>query len=167
MSRFILLFFLPTLMFCFPIEARESLITNPPKGWECINDPLQLPQKVKLIYVGKASGTSAFTPSINIACEPTSLPLQEYVKAAKGYHEGSGEGRCLELGLIQTAAGSAQLLQLDKNTQWGMMRFLQAMLICNGEAYVVTATCLKNEFSLYSSQIVKAIQSFKIIDAVH
>lgn len=143
-------------------QSRDSYIVNPPKGWECIDDPSQLPQKIKVIYVCKGAGGSQFTPSINVACEMTAVSLKEYVMLAKAYHEGQGETSCKLLGKVKTAAGVAELIQIDRASQWGEVRFFQAMLLHEGEAYVVTATCLKNEFNIYSSQILKAIQSLNI-----
>lgn len=140
----------------------EKYIANPPKGWECIHDPSQLPHKVKVIYIGKGIANHPFTPSINVSCEKTSLPINEYVTVAKAYHEGQYDTRCTLLGKVKTAAGTAELLQIDRSSQWGAMRFIQAMLIRDGEAYVVTATCLKNDFSTLSSQLFKAIQSLTI-----
>lgn len=137
-------------------------ITCPPKGWECIDDPAQLPQKVKVIFVGAGHGNNAFTPSVNLACESTSLSQSDYIAQAKAYHEGRAGTRCNIIGSIQTASGPAQMLQIDRPSQWGDIRFMQAMLVINGEAYVMTATCLKSEFSTLSSQIFKAIQSFTL-----
>jgi hypothetical protein len=137
-------------------------ITSPPKGWECINDPQQLPQKVRVIYIGQGQGANPFTPSINLATETTTLSLRDYVMQAKTYHESRAGTRCHILGMIQTAAGQAQLLQIDRPSQWGDIRFVQAMYLHEGEAFVVTATCLKSEFSNLSSQIFKTIQSLTL-----
>lgn len=146
--------------------SNTPYITCPPKGWECINDPAQLPQKVKVIFVGSGHGNNQFTPSVNLACEATSLSLQDYIAQAKAYHEGRADTRCNLIGTIQTAAGPAQLLQIDRPSQWGDIRFVQAMFVRDDEAYVLTATCLKNEFSMLSSQIFKAIQSFTLSNPV-
>jgi hypothetical protein len=166
---FMNLFLFALLLFftCFlRVQGNEIYVTSPPKGWECIDDPTQLPQKVKVIYIGKGNKTSQFTPSINVAAEPTYLPLKEYVTIAKRYHEGQGGTQCFPLGKIKTESGDAELLQIDRLSQWGSIRFLQAMVIKEGVAYVVTATCLKNEFNSYSSQIFKAIQSLKVPERV-
>lgn len=137
-------------------------LTSPPKGWECINDPAQLPTKVKVIFIGPGHGNSQFTPSLNVACEETRLPIDEYVSMAKMYHEKQAGTRCTPLGTINTPAGVARLMQIDRPSQWGDVRFIQAMLIKDGDAYVATATCLKSDFSVLSTQIFKALQSFNI-----
>ena len=146
----------------FAQGALSSYITLPPKGWECINDPGQLPQKVKVIFVGSGQGNNPFTPSVNLAAESTTLSLKEYVAQAKAYHEGRAGTRCTVVGTIQTNAGPAQMLQIDRASQWGDIRFLQAIYIQDAEAYVITATCLKSDFGNLSSQIFKAIQSFSL-----
>ena len=64
-----------------PIKSALPISMIPPEGWECIHDPEQLPKKVKLVYVG--SGTGPLTPSINVACEETTMTIKEYVTLAK------------------------------------------------------------------------------------
>jgi hypothetical protein len=142
--------------------AGEFYITQPPKGWECIDDPTQLPQKVKVLFIGTGTIKSPFNPSINVTTEETSLSIGEYVCLAKQYHETQSSTRCIALGTVKTESGQAELLQIDRPTQWGDVRFIQAMLIQEGRAYVVTATCLKKEFGALSSQLFKSIQSFKV-----
>lgn len=142
--------------------ARSDSIMEAPKGWECINDPEQLPQKVKLIFVGTGSGKGQFTPSINLACEETSLPLSEYMAQAKAYHEGQSNTKCTQMGQLKTGSGTAEILQIDRPSQWGDIRFIQAVLVENAKAYVVTATCLKRDFGQLSSNIFKTIRSLNL-----
>lgn len=143
----------------FKGEAVEIQINHPPKGWECVQDPSQLPQKVQVIYIGASAEKNALNPSLNIAHEMTDSALSEYIALAKTYHEGYGNTRCALLGKMKTAAGEVELMQIDRPSQWGDVRFLQAMLIHNGEAFVITATCLKKEFGSLSSHLFRAIQS--------
>lgn len=137
-------------------------ITTPPKGWECIEDPEQLPQKVKVIYVSNSSAQNRFTPSMNVASEETTLSLDEYTLSAKSYHEKQERTKCTQLGAVKTNEGKATLLQIDSPSQWGDIRFLQAILVHEGTAYVITATCRKQEFAQISAPILKAIQSFSL-----
>lgn len=150
------------ILFCSSIVLHaETVSIVPPKGWERINDPEQLPQKVSVIYVG--TGKSQFTPSINLASEETTLYPDEYMSLAKSYHLGQGDTRCKQLGAIDMQAGKANLLQIDRPTQWGNVRFLQAVLVRDQKAYVITATCLQEEFMSLSTQLFKSIQSFSIV----
>jgi len=162
MNRVIILSFLMLSSVVFSLYGEIKYILQPPKGWDCINDPEQLPKKIKEIYVGKTIANNRFTPSLNIAQEETGLPISQYVQVAKSYHEGQAGTRCMLLGKFMTSSGPAELLQIDRTTQWGPVRFVQAMLIQDGEAYVITATCLKNEYSILSTSVFKAIQSFTI-----
>ena len=146
---------------CFTAALYANTLTIvPPKGWDCISDTEQLPQKVRMIYVG--TGKGQFSPSINLACEETTMLPDEYMALAKSYHEGQSDTRCKSLGTIETRAGVANLLQIDRPTQWGNVRFIQAVVIREENAYVITATCLQEEFAALSSQLFKSIQSFII-----
>lgn len=133
-----------------------------PSGWSCIDDKSQLPGKIELIFVG--TGKGSFTPSINVAMEESKMQLSEYVNLAREYHlsknESKVETKCSHLGKIHTQSGEAEVLQIDRETAWGPVRFLQASLIKDGYAYVVTATCLAEEFSHYCPLFFQAIRSF-------
>lgn len=143
-----------------PLSSQHTFSMAAPKGWQCISDKAQLPAKVQMVYIG--TGKGQFTPSINLATEETSLGLEEYVKVARSYHESQGETSCHSLGSLQTPAGKAIVIQIDRNTQWGPVRFVQAALINNGNAYVITATCLLEDFNAFAAQFFKAIQTFTI-----
>lgn len=164
--RSIWFFFLTPFILMSALYAEKSkqdlpnVLITPPKGWECIQEASQLPQKVKFIYIG--TGKKSFSPSINLACEETTLQLDGYVETAKAYHESQSETRCAILGNLETKAGVAKVMQIERPTQWGMVRFLQAIVIRGSDAYVITATCLKEEFPSLSPQFFKAIQSFTI-----
>lgn len=131
-----------------------------PQGWECINDPKQLPAKVKVVYVG--SGKWQLTPSINLAVEESSRTIDEYLEEAKAYHEKSAATKVTKLGIVKTKAGEAKVLQIDRATNWGNVRFIQATLMVNKNAYVITATCLQEEFGQVSRAIFQTIQSFTL-----
>jgi hypothetical protein len=162
MFKFIFFSFFSLASFSLQMHGENSFFHQPPKGWECIQDSSQLPLKIKVIYIGKGTAGKSFTPSINVANEITSLPIGEYVNMAKTYHEKEGGSRCLHLGKVKTLAGEAEMFQIDRPSQWGAIRFLQAILIVHEQAYVVTATCLKEDFSSLSAIFFKAIQSFQL-----
>lgn len=132
----------------------------PPKKWQCIEDKEGLPSKVEVVFVG--AGKKGFTPSINIATENTELSLEQYVALAKKYHESQPETLCRNLGPMQTKNDSAELLQINKRTQWGNVRFLQAALIREKKAYVITATCLEEDFASFYPQFLQSFQSFDL-----
>jgi hypothetical protein len=148
------------------IESPEKTVSQKafsfaaPKGWQCIDDKTQLPAKVEIVYIG--TGKGGFTPSLNLATETTTLSIDEYVNLAKNYHESNGQTKCHNLGSLETKAGGAHLLQIDRTTQWGPVRFLQASLINKGVAYVLTATCLEKEFATHYPHFLNAIQTLEI-----
>ena len=88
----------------------------------------------------------------------------DYIETARLYHEGEGQTQVAKLGQIPTKAGPAQLLQIDRKTDLGMIRFLQAAVIQDNIAYVVTATCLRDEFASYCGSFFDSIKSFEIVD---
>ncbi len=143
-------------------DIGKQCVLTPPKGWDTIDDPDQLPKKIKLACIGKSK--HSFTPSINIAVEETSSSLENYMREAKLYHEAQKNTQCSALGKLATHAGQAELLQIDTMTQWGRVRFIQAIMIKEKIAYVITATCLFDEFSSLSSPIFKSIQTFNFVE---
>ncbi len=146
-------------MMTHPLFSSELRLAVP-DGWECVTDQSQLPKKVQLIAISPTK--TKFTPSINIASEETDQSLADYVDTAKLYHESDGETHVTKLGQIPTQAGQALLLQIDRKTDFGMVRFLQASVILNHVAYVVTATCLRDEFANYCSPFFDSIKSFEV-----
>jgi hypothetical protein len=139
-----------------PLQSPYNLTA--PTGWECIQDETQLPKKVKLLFIGKGQGT--FAPSINLAMEETTLGLEEYVKLAKKYHESQSETICRPLGDIETKMGKASVLQIQRLTEWGDIRFLQASWVKEGMAYVITATAAHDEFANLYPDFYQAFFSF-------
>ena len=135
-----------------------------PKGWQCLHDRDQLPATVELVYVGKGKGQ--FTPSVNLATEATELPQGEYLALARKFHESQLDTKCNGLGSINTEEGEASLLQIDRESEWGTVRFIQAALVKEGIAYVITATCLVEEYPTLSAQFLQAIQSFTINEKI-
>lgn len=131
-----------------------------PKGWHLIDDPSQLPIRVKVVYIGKGKG--AFTPSLNLAIEETDLDVENYYTLAKNYHNSQADTRCSYLGRMQTKGGEAEFLQIDRKTSFGDVRFLQAILVKNRSAYVITATALLEEYGTFYSSFFNTIQSFAL-----
>jgi len=142
------------------IEDTLPFFLTAPKKWQCIAEKEALPTKVMAIYIG--SGKKGFTPSINVATEETEVALGDYINLAKRHHESQIDTTCYNLGSLETTSGNVELLQIDKKTQWGEVRFLQATLIKEKTAYVLTATCLEEEYAEYYPQFLQAFQSFNI-----
>ncbi len=131
----------------------------PPENWD-IADPRTLSSKVKMAFL-KNSGKS-FCPSINLAIEETDVSLTDYLKAVKAIHEQDRNNHWRSLGKVRTAAGMAQLTEIDSTTEWGPVRILQLILIKDKHAYVLTAAALKEEMSNYYKDIQSAFRSFTL-----
>lgn len=158
-------FYINLLIFTFLLQniGFAKFHITQPKGWDCINDSSQLPETVECLYIG--AGKSTFRPTINVAYERTDMSLSDYFQKAKNYHQSEPETTCQELGSIKTKSGEAKVLQIDRNTGWGMVRFIQASIILNQTAYVITATCLREEFGACCPTFFETIQSFEV-DAI-
>lgn len=134
-----------------------ALLITPPKGWQPA-DPSALPEKVKLMLVGK--GKSVYPPSINLGMESYKGSLKDYLKMIKDVNESLG-ARWKDLGSIQTKSGRASLSQVDMNTEWGPVRLMHVIIIKNRTVYVVTAGALKNEFHSYYKDFFEAMKSIR------
>jgi len=131
---------------------------NPPEGWEYL-DTSPLSPLVKIMVRGK--GGQSMPPSLNLAVEETDLTLDDYVKAIKQLHQFDRQSRWSILGKINTGR-EVVITQLDTKTKWGEARILQAILVHEGIAYVLTATAHKDEFTKFSGDFLKAIRSFTV-----
>ncbi len=132
---------------------------TPPQGWE-IADPRSLSSRVKIAFL-KNTG-KGFCPSINLAVEETSVSLNDYLKAVRAIHEQDRNNHWRALGKVKTAAGLAQLTEIDSTTEWGPIRILQLIFIKEGQAYVLTAAALKEEFSNYYKEFQSAFRSLTL-----
>ena len=141
-------------------ELAAQCFFTPPEGWE-IADPSKLPGHVKISFYKKNS-QCGFCPSINLAIEETSASLSEYLKAIKAIHEQDRTNRWRALGKVRTAAGLAQLTEIDSTTEWGPVRILQIILLKEGKAYVLTAAALKDEMSSFYKEFQSAFRSLTL-----
>lgn len=132
---------------------------TPPSGWD-IADPRSLSPRVKIAFLKSTS--NGFCPSINLAIEETSVTLNEYLKAVKAIHEQDRSNHWRALGKVKTNAGLAQLTEIDSKTEWGPIRLLQLIFLKDGQAYVITASALREEFSNYYKEIQCAFRSLTL-----
>ncbi len=131
----------------------------PPQEWE-IADPTTLSSRVKIAFFKPKS--HGFFPSINLSVEKTSVSLSDYLKAVKAIHEQDRNNHWRALGKVHTAAGLAQLTEIDTLSEWGPVRMLQLILLKEGHAYVLTAAALKKEFSKFYKEIQTAFRSLTL-----
>jgi hypothetical protein len=140
------------------IDASQCFFI-PPENWDIV-DPKTLSPKVKMAFL-KNSG-KGFCPSINLAVEETDVSLSDYLKAVKAIHEQDRNNHWRPLGKVRTAAGLAQLTEIDSTTEWGPVRILQLILMRDKCAYVLTAAALKEEISHYYQEIQCAFRSLTL-----
>lgn len=144
-----------------PTSTAESLecFFIPPAGWD-FTDPTTLSAHVKIAFLKK--GKKELCPSINLAVEKTNVSLNEYLKAVKAIHEKNRKSQWRLLGKVRTAAGLAQLTEIDSSSEYGPLRILQLILIKQGYAYILTAAALKEEFSEYYRDFQSAFRSLTL-----
>jgi hypothetical protein len=131
----------------------------PPEGWE-IADPKTFKPSVKISFLKRSS--KGFCPSINLAVEETQVSLNDYLKAVRAIHEQDRNTHWRALGKVRTAAGLAQLTEIDSSTELGPIRILQLILIKEGQAYILTAAAHKEEFADYYKDFQSAFRSLTL-----
>jgi len=131
----------------------------PPKGWE-IADPKTYSPQTQIAFFKKAG--QGLCPSINLSIEETTASLSEYLKAVKAIHEQDQQTHWRALGRVKTAAGMAQLTEIDKTVESGPIRLLQLILLKEGHAYILTAAAPKAEFSRYYKDFQAAFRSLNL-----
>jgi hypothetical protein len=136
-------------------NTEEGLVFfTPPVGW-MLADSDVLPPHVQVMVVGK--GPSSFPPSLNLSWEPYKGTLKQYLKIIKNMNAAKGD-EWKDLGMIQTQAGSGHLSQVDTKTQWGDIRLMHVILVKNGNVYILTASALKDEFSVFYKEFFAAMR---------
>lgn len=135
-------------------------IFTPPADWQLVDKKsVPLPPRVQMLTVGK--GPSAFPPSMNLSSEPYQGTLKQYLQIVKRMNEEKGD-TWKDLGVINTKAGQASLSQVDNKSQWGDVRLMHLILLKNGTIYILTASALKSDFSLFYQDFFKAMRSFRM-----
>lgn len=130
---------------------------KPPKGWKVANPDL-LSESVEVGFIGKS--TFKFKPSINLATEKVSLSLENYMKEVKKIYQNDRTTSYRDLGSLPTKAGQSRLLEITKKTKFGQVKMLQAILVKNNKAYVLTGAMESKGFIEMYNIFIKAFQSF-------
>lgn len=135
-----------------------SYFRHPPTGWQMVEDPSQLPDRVLVLFVGH--GKTRFAPTLYLACDPLNQPISLYIQQAKTYHQRNEKTSCQELGEMETLAGPARILKIESPSVYGDMTLLQAYIPASGEVYVLTGISLRNEFAAFSKVFYETLCSF-------
>lgn len=132
---------------------------QPPSGWH-LADSKALPEAVKIMVVGKSS--TDYPPSLNLVVDPYKGNLKGYLKIVKAYNDSQGAD-WKDLGTIQLDTGeTASLSQVDTLTKWGQERQMHVILIKDGNAYILTAAALRDEFPKFYKEFFNSLKSLKV-----
>lgn len=133
---------------------------TPPEGWQP-SRPKNM-TKVEIGFVGKGSGE--FNPSMNLVSEQVTCTLKEYVKAVKGVHVKEANTTWRDLGEFEMKGGLGRLTEVRKKTPSSDLVLLQAILLKETTAYILTAAVAKKDFLPFHKEIVNSLRSLEIAD---
>jgi hypothetical protein len=154
--------YLIALLLCvaYCADGAETLQLNPPTGWRAADETM-LTSRVKAMVIGK--GRYDYPPSINLATEEFQGTLKDYMKIVKKINASQGSA-WKDLGKISTDAGVGSLSQIDIETNWGPVRMMHLILVHSGQAFIVTAAAIKEEFPDFYKDFFNAFISLKITE---
>jgi hypothetical protein len=153
-------FFLPLLLWAE--TPKDFCFFIPPKNWTLVN-PSLAPSNVKIAFIAKEK--KSFCPSLNFVTENTSLNLSEYLQAVRSLHIADKANRWRILGPLHTKAGKAVLTEIDTETPKGKARLLQAILLKNSVAYILTAALSQETFGLFQKEVLESFRSLSITNS--
>ena len=142
------------------LSATPVCIFTPPKNWQAAK-PKELSQYVQIGFV--AQGSDGFVSSVNLATEVVDCGLKDYVKAVKQIHTSEPKTEWRDLGVFKTKTDSGRLVQITSPSSWGDLVLLQAIVVKNKTAYVLTASMLKKDFPTLQSTILESLKSLEIV----
>ncbi len=131
----------------------------PPKGWD-LADQTKLSPRVKICFLGKSPHN--LLPSVNLATEEVDISLKTYLDIVKKDCESDPNCQWRDLGKYQTPLGEGRLTEREVQTQWGVSRQVQLIVIKDKIAYILTAGSLKEEFSRHYKDFEGVLRSFTI-----
>lgn len=144
------------------LEAKHCTFV-PPTDWEIAHLKKASPF-IKIGFIGK--GSTDFRPSINLATEEVDVSLKEYVKAVKELQMGDPQTKWRDLGVFQMKGGAGKLVEMTNSSPYGEMKVLQAFLLKDQKAYILTAAVLKDDFAKLQSELLKSFRSLDLISDI-
>jgi len=153
----ILLFFV-VLLTC---GWSAQLVFYPPTHWLPV-DPNKLEKEVLVQYV--SHGSNKIVPSINLAKENIPNSAEEYLQAVCAMYDKDAHITYHSLGTIKTRSGKAHLLELNLQANKKELTLLQAILIKDKTAYVLTGAAAVQDFTRYRPLYITSIRSMQITD---
>lgn len=150
------LFFFFLLSFSYAVSSVCYFI--PPKNFEAA-DPRSLSKEVLIGFVGKSC---SLKPSVNLASENTTASLREYINAIKESYKDDKKCFLRELGTIDTKSGKAFLIEISQTTSFADIRLMQAVLLKDNTAYVLTSCSSKEDFTKYQKEFLRCFNSLTV-----
>jgi len=122
-----------------------------------------IPASVKLLVRGE--GEYELPPTVNIAVEQVAPTLStgDYLKSVQALHSANLMNRCWQLGPLTGGGEPLELVQVQMESSWGPVELLQAILVRDGQACVITASARQEEFGQQLPIFIQAMQSFKVV----
>lgn len=142
MTLLISLALLPFFLFA----KDEILLFTPPNDWK-VQDPKKYSPYVTVAYAGKEEGF--FRPSLNLAIEKNAGTEKEFLECVNKIQKKKPKSKWRKRSSIETNAGIAHLYEDEIITKAGAIKILQAILVKDNTAYILTGNCLIKDLLTY------------------
>jgi hypothetical protein len=150
---------LTSFLLLAPLFAEPLCFFIPPSNWE-IAQPKDERGPLEVGFVNPSRKAR-----ITLATEKgVGSSLKDYVLAVKGLQQADPaikEWR--DLGTLKMEGGTGELIEMHSATPMGDIRIMQAILVKNDTAYILTASTLKKEFGAIQSEVFETFHSLKVI----
>ncbi|NGX39306.1 MAG: hypothetical protein KR126chlam1_00632 [Chlamydiae bacterium] len=148
------------LLILFPLFgfASSHALFTPPEGWKQA-DPKSVTKRTIIAFLHTKK--SGFCPSINLTKEIVKLPIDAYLKIVQKKSQ-ARKRSWKHLGQIETKGGMAELIEIEVQTRFGPARLLQAILLKDNVAHILTAGALKKQFGKYLPQFETTLRSLSV-----
>ncbi|MBF8262410.1 MAG: hypothetical protein HW387_75 [Parachlamydiales bacterium] len=99
---------------------------------------------------------------MNLAIEEIDCSLKEYLKSVREIHEEEMNVRWRDLGPFTFRSGKGRLAEITSSSPLGEVKMLQAILVQDHCAYILTGAVLREEFSRFQSELIAAMHSLTL-----
>jgi hypothetical protein len=134
----------------------------PPEKWE-IAQPKDQTGYLQVGFVN--TSYSSYLPRVSLATEDDAgTSVKEYVKQVKELQKTDPSIKeWRDLGPLKMQGGMGRLIEMQSSCALGDIKIMQAILLKNQTAYILTASALKKDFPSVQSQVLKTFQSLTLI----
>jgi hypothetical protein len=128
----------------------------PPEGWECVQSK-DFPTTVQIGFLKQGQGIGR--PSLNLTQAKVSGSWKEYLQAIRKLHEQELKMEWRDLGDFCCRAGKGRLIEIRS----GEMKMLQAIVLQDGWAYVLTGAAQQDTFAGERRVFLRALRSLWVL----